>query len=45
VAKNELPSGVGQIEKRRDSQAAVEWVREAIETPRQGGVTPAAADD
>ncbi|MCY4729202.1 1,2-phenylacetyl-CoA epoxidase subunit A [Natronomonas gomsonensis] len=45
VAKNEHPTGVGQIEKRERTQAAVEWVREAIESPEQGGVTPATADD
>jgi ring-1,2-phenylacetyl-CoA epoxidase subunit PaaA len=45
VAKNEHPTGVGQIEKRERAQAAVEWVRDAIKSPEQGGVTPAAADD
>ena len=45
VAKNEYPTGVGQIEKRERAQAAVEWVRDAIESPEQGGVTPATADD
>jgi len=45
VAKNEFPTGRGQIDKRRRSQDAVSWVREAIESPQQGGVTPAAADD
>ncbi|MUV86384.1 1,2-phenylacetyl-CoA epoxidase subunit A [Natronomonas sp. CBA1123] len=45
VAKNEYPTGVGQIEKRERAQAAVEWVRDAIESPEQGGVSPAAADD
>jgi len=45
VAKNELPTGAGQIRKRRTAQDAVEWVRDAIESPQQGGVTPAAADD
>jgi ring-1,2-phenylacetyl-CoA epoxidase subunit PaaA len=45
VAKNEHPTGAGQIAKRERTQAAVEWVRDAIESPGQGGVTPAAADD
>ncbi|WP_178917179.1 Phenylacetic acid catabolic protein [Natronomonas gomsonensis] len=45
VAKNEYPTGVGQIEKREHAQAAVEWVRDAIESPEQGGETPATADD
>jgi ring-1,2-phenylacetyl-CoA epoxidase subunit PaaA len=44
VAKNELPTGRGQIEKRRRTQEAVEWVRDAIETTPTGGETPAAAD-
>jgi ring-1,2-phenylacetyl-CoA epoxidase subunit PaaA len=33
IAKNEYPQGVGQIEKRQRTQAAVEWVRDAIEGP------------
>ena len=45
VAKNELPTGAGQIEKRERTQAAVEWVREAVETPDRGGASPAPADD
>ena len=44
VARNQHPTGVGQIDKRKRAQEAVEWVRDAIETP-EGGVTPAAADD
>jgi ring-1,2-phenylacetyl-CoA epoxidase subunit PaaA len=45
VSKNELPTGAEQIDKRKRSQEAVEWVRDAIETPQQGGVNPAPADD
>jgi ring-1,2-phenylacetyl-CoA epoxidase subunit PaaA len=44
VARNELPTGRGQIDKRRCSQDAVAWVREAIETTPAGRETPAAAD-
>ncbi|WP_254821960.1 1,2-phenylacetyl-CoA epoxidase subunit PaaA [Haloglomus halophilum] len=43
VARNELPTGRGQIAKRRRSQDAVEWVREAIESTPTGG-QPATAD-
>ncbi|MEF8913399.1 1,2-phenylacetyl-CoA epoxidase subunit PaaA [Natronomonas sp.] len=45
VAQNEYPTGAGQIDKRKRAQEAVEWVRDAIESPQQGGVSPAAADD
>ena len=45
VAKNEHPTGAGQIDKRRRTQEAVEWVRDAIESPDTTGVSPAAADD
>jgi ring-1,2-phenylacetyl-CoA epoxidase subunit PaaA len=45
VAKNELPTGVEQVAKRRRTQEAVEWVREAIENDAPAGTgTPAAAD-
>ncbi|WP_435194785.1 Phenylacetic acid catabolic protein [Natronomonas sp. EA1] len=33
IAKNEYPTGVGQINKRHRTQEAVEWVRDAIEGP------------
>jgi ring-1,2-phenylacetyl-CoA epoxidase subunit PaaA len=42
IAHNEFPPGVGQIDKRRTAQDAVEWVREAIEAP--GETTGAGAD-
>ena len=45
VAKNEYPTGVGQIEKRERTQNAVEWVRDAIESPAQESTTTAAAGD
>jgi ring-1,2-phenylacetyl-CoA epoxidase subunit PaaA len=45
VAKNEHPTGAEQINKRKRAQSAVEWVRDVIESPGQGGVTPATADD
>ena len=44
VAKRELPTGRGQIEKRKRAQDAVAWVRDAIDTTPAGGETPAAAD-
>ena len=45
VAKNDYDGSHVQIGKRERTQEAVEWVRDAIESPGQGGVTPAAADD
>jgi ring-1,2-phenylacetyl-CoA epoxidase subunit PaaA len=44
IAKNEYPGGVEQIDKRKRTQEAVEWVREAIEGAPAAGDTPAAAD-
>jgi ring-1,2-phenylacetyl-CoA epoxidase subunit PaaA len=45
VARNELPTGKGQIAKRRRAQEAVEWVREAIADDPAGSARTAAAGD
>jgi ring-1,2-phenylacetyl-CoA epoxidase subunit PaaA len=46
VARNEFPTGKGQIAKRRRAEAAVEWVREAIEddTTAPAGTATAEGD-
>ncbi|PSQ09612.1 1,2-phenylacetyl-CoA epoxidase subunit A [Halobacteriales archaeon QS_5_70_15] len=43
VARNEFPTGKGQIAKRRRAQEAVEWVREAIEDDAAAPAGAAAA--
>jgi len=44
VARNEFPTGKGQIGKRRRAQEAVEWVREAIEDDAAAPTGTAAAE-
>jgi len=44
VARNEFPTGRGQIGKRRRAQAAVDWVREAIEDDAAAPTGTAAAE-
>jgi ring-1,2-phenylacetyl-CoA epoxidase subunit PaaA len=44
VARNEFPSGKGQIAKRRRAEEAVEWVREAIEDDAAGSARTATAE-
>jgi ring-1,2-phenylacetyl-CoA epoxidase subunit PaaA len=44
VARNDYPTGAAQIDERSRRQAAVEWVRAAIES-EPGGTTPAVAGE
>ncbi|MDX1747546.1 MAG: 1,2-phenylacetyl-CoA epoxidase subunit PaaA [Halobacteriales archaeon] len=44
VARNEFPTGKGQIAKRRRAEEAVEWVREAIEDETAAPAGTAAAE-
>ncbi|MFB6298472.1 MAG: Phenylacetic acid catabolic protein, partial [Salinirussus sp.] len=41
VSKNEYEPGVGQIDSRRRAQEAVQWVRDAMESPSGTGASPA----
>ena len=44
IAKNDFEGSYRQIESRKERQDAVEWVRQAIDTPGGGANTPQAAD-